>query len=137
VTVKVVRGTTADVEIQIVKPASAAEVGALALRLFRNDGTGPGGWIPRYHEEDNIRTTVMIPGLPAGQTAPVRYALDIPGTSGDGDTMRLVVTLDSGQLSTPATAVTAVSEAMPRSEIVLEIEKKCSGFCCWWKGLWD
>lgn len=142
VTAKVVAGEPIGIDIEIDNPDALKEKGALALRLFRNDCPESATdldcdeWEPRYYSDgDNLRTTVMIPGLAASESVLLDFPpFELPSTYGEGDTMRLVVTLDSAQ-KMPATGGTIV--AMPSSEIILEVEKKCTSICCWWKSLWN
>ncbi len=137
VTVDVVPGQNVNLELEIKNSGGVPEVGALALRLFRNDETADDKkWTPKYYAEDDLRTTLMIPGLEASQSVLEEGSVDIPGSFQEGDSIRVVVTLDSGQPTpTPADAA-AITEA-PKSEIVLKVKKKCKSICCWWRDLWD
>ena len=131
----VVRGETADIDLEIANQGAVAEVGALALRVFRNDRPAPDDWAPVYHPEDDIRTTVMIPGLAPGVAVASHYALEVPCSRRKGETVRLVATLDSGQPA-PPTAPTGVAPEQPAVELLLEVEEKFFGLCCWWHELW-
>lgn len=133
---EVMRGETADVDLEIANPGAAAEVGALALRVFRNDRSSPDDWAPVYYPEDDIRTTVMIPGLAAGAAVGSRYVLEVPCSRRKGETMRLVATLDSGQPE-PTAATAGAAPAQPASDLMLEVDEKFFGLCCWWQQLWQ
>jgi hypothetical protein len=140
VTAKVSSGDSVDLDVTVDNPGAQKEQGALALRLFRNDCPGSSSgptcdeWAPRYYgEDDNLRTTVMIPGLTANQSFVLDFdPFELPSSYGEGETMRFVVTLDSAQ-KYPAGIMVPAS---PNSEIVLEVEKKCKSICCWFKNLW-
>lgn len=132
----VVRGETADIDLEIANQGAVAEVGALALRVFRNDRPAPDDWAPVYYPEDDIRTTVMIPGLAPGVAVASHYALEVPCSRRKGETVRLVATLDSGQPA-PPTAPTGVAPEQPAVELLLEVEEKFFGLCCWWHELWQ
>jgi hypothetical protein len=133
---KVVRGETADIDLEIANQGAVAEVGALALRVFRNDRPAPDDWAPVYYPEDDIRTTVMIPGLAPGAAVASHYALEVPCSRRKGETVRLVATLDSGQPA-PPTAPTGAAPEQPAVELLLEVEEKFFGLCCWWHELWQ
>jgi hypothetical protein len=133
---KVVRGETADIDLEIANPGAVAEVGALALRIFRNDEAAPDDKAPVYYAEDDIRTTVMIPGLAPGAAVTANYSLDVPCSRRKGETMRLVATLDSGQPE-PTAVPAGAAPAQPASDLLLEVDEKFFGLCCWWQQLWQ
>ena len=133
----VVAGETVEIEVEVKNIGAVPEVGALALRIFRNDETAADEkWKARYYEEDNLRTTVMVPGLAASQSIAADYKVDIPDTYQEGDTLRLVADLESGQMLAPSEETESVEDEPP-SELILKIKKKCKSICCWWRGLWD
>jgi len=134
VEVDVTPGDQVKIELNVKNQDAAPEIGVLALRLFRNDETDTTEkWKPQFYQEDDQRTTVMIPGLGLGQSVLEMGAADIPASFQEGDEMRMVVTLDSGQPS--AAAIVAAED--PKSEIVFKVQEQCTTFCCWWRGLWD
>lgn len=132
---KIVRGDTAEIDLEIANQGAVAEVGALALRVFRNDEAAPDDQAPVYYAEDDIRTTVMIPGVAAGAVVASRYTLEVPCSRRKGETMRLVATLDSGQPA-PPTVPTGAAPEQPASDLLLQVEEKFFGLCCWWQELW-
>ena len=123
--------------MEVSNVGGSPEVGALALRLFRNDQTvSAEKWLPWYYEEDNLRTTVMISGLPVNQPVPMEYTLTVPETMQEGEEMRFVINLDSAQPTPVPDGTITVAESRT-SEIVLRVGKKCKSICCWWRDLWN
>jgi hypothetical protein len=137
VSVKVLRCRTSKIEIEAVNLESAPEVGALALRVFRNNEQSPGEWEAIFYPADNVRTTFMVPGFESQETAKLGYELYVPPSYHKGDQIRIVATLDSGQMFAP-TALMVPPQQAPKTEISLEVKEKFFvNLGCWWKGLWD
>ncbi|HSL16421.1 MAG TPA: hypothetical protein VLB51_00780 [Methylomirabilota bacterium] len=130
------KGQATRIKVDVENPGSTQEVGALALRLFRNNEASPDDWTPVYYEKDGIvRTTVMVPGLAAGGGYSGEFDINVPKNATVGESIRLVATLDSGQ-PWPTDAQNLAVMKDPADEITLlvtEGEKK--GLCSWLKRL--
>lgn len=124
------KGQPTRIKFNVENPGSAQEVGALALRLFRNDEASPNDWTPVYYEKDGIlRTTVMVPGLAAGGDYSGEFDVSIPKDATVGDSIRLVAKLDSGQ-PWPATTQNLAATKDPTDEITLVVTKgEKKGLC--------
>ncbi|MCU0304047.1 MAG: hypothetical protein MUC56_08330 [Thermoanaerobaculales bacterium] len=124
------KGQPTRIKFNVENPGSAQEVGALALRLFRNDEASPNDWTPVYYEKDGIlRTTVMVPGLAAGGDYSGEFEVSIPKDATVGDSIRLVAKLDSGQ-PWPATTQNLAATKDPTDEITLVVTKgEKKGLC--------
>ncbi len=140
VTLNVPRGETTKIDVTVANSSSTNEVGALAIRLYRNDNSAPDNWDPVYYPEPGIvRTTTMVPGIASGASILAEYEIDIPGSLEVGREIRLVAKLDSGQPA-PASVEEGMAEFVePRAEITLVVDEGegAGGFWDWLKTLFN
>jgi hypothetical protein len=129
------RGDMIDVEVVVENLGGANEVGALAVRLFRNEKSAPDNWQPLYFEEEEslVRTTEIIPGTVDGEKFIAKCQVRIPEASDIGPEIRMVATLDSGQPQ-PETTGASATMGSQRSEIIFVLpEEDPDDGGCWLK----
>lgn len=103
-----------------------------ALRLFRPDPSS--SWTPAYSPGDNLRTTVMLPGLPGG--GQLKVALDlgvVPTSFSSGDTITVQTTIDHLEKMSAIGPVPPLS-GVAKDEMKLEVTQCLMDACCWLSG---